>query len=293
MWIDNFILRKETGNTAASIQAGAVSVRVPANRDDEMPQNLTGTLNYLIAFPLLVPLLRMIGFLVREKEKKIKEGMKVMGLNSFAYYLSWVIHYIIVYTVIACLWTGLTGNESSAWRYSNKGLILLWYWLFCLCLIGMAFFISAFFSRARAAMLSALVFFFILSFVEIPFMANTSANPSVAGKTAASLSPITAMSFSGNTILAFEALQVGLTSDNINEIYNGYSVSIAMGFLVIDFFIFFVLGIYLDQVWPSEFGVRKHPLFCLRRSPKKRKNNFVADEEKGKRNSCSILPSLN
>ena len=284
MWIDNFILRKETGNSAASIDAAAASVTVPANRDDTMPKNLTGTLNYLIAFPLLVPLLRMIGFLVREKEKKIKEGMKVMGLNLSAYYLSWIIHYIVVYTIIALLWTALTGNAGSAWRYSNKGLILLWYWLFCLCLIGMAFFVSAFFSKARPAVLSSLVFFFLLSFVEIPFLASMDPNPSVLAKTLASFSPIAAMSFSGNTILAFEAQEVGLTSDNINTLYGGYCVAIAMGFFIIDMLIFLLLGIYIDQVWPSAFGVRKHPLFCLRRSRKKRNKKLVTDEEAGKRN---------
>ena len=32
---------------------------------------------------------------------------------------------------------------------------------------------------------------------------------------------------------------------------------------VAEFFLFILLGMYVDQVFPSEIGVRKHPLFCI------------------------------
>lgn len=35
--------------------------------------------------------------------------------------------------------------------------------------------------------------------------------------------------------------------------------------MLLDIFLFVLLGSYLDQVLPSEFGIRKHPLFCLRK----------------------------
>ncbi len=41
--------------------------------------------------PLLVPFARLIYFLLTEKEMKIKETMKIMGLGDAAYYLSWII----------------------------------------------------------------------------------------------------------------------------------------------------------------------------------------------------------
>ena len=40
-------------------------------------------------------------------------------------------------------------------------------------------------------------------------------------------------------------------------------------FLYISGIIFLFLGIYLTEILPKEFGVRKHPLFCLKRRKKK------------------------
>lgn len=43
--------------------------------------------------------------LLEEKEKKIKESMKIMGLSDTAFYLSWCIHYGVIYFTIAFLTT--------------------------------------------------------------------------------------------------------------------------------------------------------------------------------------------
>ena len=46
-------------------------------------------------------------------------------------------------------------------------------------------------------------------------------------------------------------------------------------FLFISSIIFLILGIYLTEVLPKEFGVKKHPLFCLRRFKKKKKLRII------------------
>ena len=42
-----------------------------------------------------------------------------------------------------------------------------------------------------------------------------------------------------------------------------YSVGIQMYMTIINIIIFVILGLYLDQVFPNEFGRKKHPLFFL------------------------------
>lgn len=47
--------------------------------------------------------------------------------------------------------------------------------------------------------------------------------------------------------------------------------NIIVSMLVLDVFLYFLLFIYLDQVVPNEFGIKKHPLFfikCLFKSKK-------------------------
>lgn len=43
--------------------------------------------------------------LIFEKEKKLREGMSMMGMRNSSFYLSWIIQYFIVYLVISILVT--------------------------------------------------------------------------------------------------------------------------------------------------------------------------------------------
>jgi len=54
--------------------------------------------------------LRMTYALLYEKEKKLKEGMKMMGLANSSFYLSWIITYFFIYTIISIIATILLSN---------------------------------------------------------------------------------------------------------------------------------------------------------------------------------------
>jgi len=41
--------------------------------------------------------------MLTEKEKKIREGMKMMGMSNTSFYLSWIINYAILYFIVAFL----------------------------------------------------------------------------------------------------------------------------------------------------------------------------------------------
>ena len=56
---------------------------------------------------------------------------------------------------------------------------------------------------------------------------------------------------------------VGITYSNLSEIVNNYSISIYVGLSFVNIFFFLIFGLYLDQVFPNEFGKKKHPLFFI------------------------------
>ena len=56
-----------------------------------------------VVLPLIIVYLRMTYGLLQEKEKKIKEGMKIMGMNDSSFYLCWIIYYEIIYLTISLL----------------------------------------------------------------------------------------------------------------------------------------------------------------------------------------------
>jgi hypothetical protein len=56
------------------------------------------------------PLYRTVYRIVQEKETRVKESMKMMGLGDFAYWLSWFTYYTTVNFVISFLsWGMLNG----------------------------------------------------------------------------------------------------------------------------------------------------------------------------------------
>ena len=97
----------------------------------------------------------------------------------------------------------------------------------------------------------------------------------------ASLLPQVALMQGSLQFANYEGTGVGLDASTVNVIYQEYSFNTALWMLLIDFFIYFLLGLYLDKVIPSDFGQRLNPCFlcmpsyysCCRRSNRRGANN--------------------
>ncbi|KRW99021.1 P-loop containing nucleoside triphosphate hydrolase [Pseudocohnilembus persalinus] len=80
MWIDTLILQSYGGsNINKGIAMTATSFRTPEYQTDNISAGLQGQMGIFLVFPCIVLYLRMTYSLILEKEKKIKESMKIMG----------------------------------------------------------------------------------------------------------------------------------------------------------------------------------------------------------------------
>lgn len=52
---------------------------------------------------MIIIFLRLTYGLLSEKENKIREGMKIMGMKDGSFYLSWVIYYLIISLITGIL----------------------------------------------------------------------------------------------------------------------------------------------------------------------------------------------
>jgi hypothetical protein len=82
-------------------------------------------------------------------------------------------------------------------------------------------------------------------------------------KVFASIVPQAAIQQGSIVYANFECTGVGLNSDTATWLYNDYSVYIALTMMTASFFIFTLLGLYLDKVIPSTYGMSRSPYFCL------------------------------
>lgn len=59
----------------------------------------------------------------------------------------------------------------------------------------------------------------------------------------------------GSVIFAnYEGTGVGLDRTTVSVEFENYSFDAALGMLLVDFIVYFCLGLYMDKVIPSDFG---------------------------------------
>ena len=159
--IDNLILQKELYPIVPQIESQITSRTIEAHIQDDLVSSLAGQFQIFFALPLLLPYLRFINGIVSEKEKRIREGMKIMGLKNSAFYYAWFINYFIVFTIISLISSLIL--VGGFFKYSSFIYIFLWHWEFSLCLMALGFFISVFFSKAKQANVTGFIHKFPVS----------------------------------------------------------------------------------------------------------------------------------
>lgn len=86
--------------------------------------------NFLPDFLFLIwilPVYNVVFLIMKEKESKAKETMRIMGMNDFSYWLSWSVYYTFLSTVIATIsWGILCINV-----VEDGSRLYTWLWFWC------------------------------------------------------------------------------------------------------------------------------------------------------------------
>merc|ERR1719343_1305265 len=104
--------------------------------------------------------------MTEDKELRINEVMKMMGLPSEAISLGWYIAYGLLWTIpsliiaVVCKTTIFT--TTNVFMHSNCFIIFLFFWLFGVSVITYCSFLSVFFERAKTASVIGALSFFLL-----------------------------------------------------------------------------------------------------------------------------------
>lgn len=74
------------------------------------------------------PLYRTVFRIVVEKESRVKESMRMMGMTDFSYWLSWFAYYFLINFLVSTLsWIVL---NYAVFAHSNGFLVWVLMWLF-------------------------------------------------------------------------------------------------------------------------------------------------------------------
>ncbi len=110
----------------------------------------------------------VIRSVVYEKELRLKETMRVMGLSRGTHWVAWSVSSLAVMAVSAVLLSGLlvVGRVLDSTSFS---VVLLFLFSYAVSSLMLSFFMSCFFSRANLAAAAGGIWFF-LTYLPYPFL---------------------------------------------------------------------------------------------------------------------------
>ena len=146
----------------------------------------------LLPFFLLLGYIPLVyGFIfliVREKENRVKETMRIMGMTDLPYWLSWFAFYTIVNTIVTTVsWGVLLTNVIV---FSSKGYMWLFFWLYGEAVFGQIMFLQSLFTGSKYAGIVSTVIYFAGVLLDTLITSNNSTR---AAKLGASLLPQVAL----------------------------------------------------------------------------------------------------
>jgi ABC-type multidrug transport system fused ATPase/permease subunit len=208
----------------------------------------------------MYPMSKLAKSVVEEKELRMRELMKIMGLRDWIHQLSWFLSALVLFLWIAISCTFIT--TISFIKASSPLIIFLYFFLFAMSEANLAFLVSVFFSNSKLAAIAAPVVIFAAILPRYIFY-TVENNEEVANKVLACFLSPTAFVFGADFISTYESVGVGIQSYNLFEGKFNFGICLLMMFL--DFFVYGFLAWYLDQILPQEYGTPKHPLFIFNR----------------------------
>ncbi|XP_059079473.1 cholesterol transporter ABCA5-like isoform X1 [Tigriopus californicus] len=201
----------------------------------------------------------MLIVVVDEKEKKIKESMKMVGLRDSVFWLSWFAVYSVMVLIIAIIGSVLV--YFVVIKSTNFWVLFVLMFEFGLSMIMFAFMLTSLFSKAKPAGIVGGLSTMLLSCLYY-LQVFLSGSHEIIFWLLGLLSP-TAFAMGVDKLMYFD-----LESKQLDLWDPADSIPVAgvMIMLAVDIVLYLLIAFYLDNVVPTEYGTRRKPWYFLQPS---------------------------
>ncbi|XP_041118415.1 ATP-binding cassette sub-family A member 12-like [Polyodon spathula] len=258
-------LQESIDRAIIDIQAGR-KVEEPAVQLQAFPYPCYFRDNFLNSMSNSFPLALMVAWvlfiaafvkkLVHERELRLHEYMKMMGVNPSSHFCAWFIESACFLLVTIIIMTIIL-KAGKIFPNSNGFIIFLFLCDYGFSILAMSFLISAFFDRTNVAGLSGSLIYIICFF---PFIVVVTIESSLTFSTKSLLCLFapTCFSYAGQYIGRYEGQNIGIQWDNsyISPLSNDTtSFGWLCWLLFIDSLVYFTVGWYIRNVFPGKYGI--------------------------------------
>lgn len=244
---------------------------------------LKHSLSFMIMLSYVYPTINTVRFIAVEKEKQLKEAMKIMGLPNWLHWTGWFVKSMTFLTISMTIVTALFkvssafnfdssvcyskrtlifqttwfGGTVSVFTYSDWSAIWLFFIVFSVTATCFCFMLSVFFSKANTAAAVAglvwFVFYFPYSFTETNY-----GSMSLVTKLSICLFSNTAMSYGLHIILRFESIGKGLQWSNMLSpvtIDDSLTMGHILLMMLVSSVLYLFIALYVEKIFPGSYGV--------------------------------------
>ena len=219
---------------------------------------------FILAF--LYSMYGVVAWLIVEKETKIRESLKMMGVHTTSLLCSFYGLQAIVFGMLSLVFsiflTCFSPGDAAVLPASSPVLIFFFFFIWCMAFVSFAFAFHTLFSKAMTGGIVA-VMVCLGEYIIYKVITVTPGSTSGLVLCFLCLLPNCALTLGIDMIGNFESLHTGATFGNLFYSYNNASLAMVIGMLLLDILVWTVLGWYLEHVLPKEFGVQQpiHFLF--------------------------------
>ncbi|XP_026050131.1 ATP-binding cassette sub-family A member 1 isoform X1 [Astatotilapia calliptera] len=228
----------------------------PCYVDDVFLRVLNRSLPLFMTLAWIYSVAMIIKGVVYEKEARLKETMRIMGLGTGTLWFSWFISSIVPFLVSAALLIALL-KWGDILPYSNPAVIFFFLTAFATATIMQCFLISTFFSKANLSAACGGLIYFGLYLPYVLCVAWRDHLNSTHRILASFLSPV-AFGFGCEYFSQYEEQGVGIQWYNLHSSPvegDRYSFTVSIVMLYVDAFIYAIAAWYIEAVFPGEYGI--------------------------------------
>lgn len=154
----NIVLKEETGIDSASIAMMTLPEDPTNTKQDDFATFLAQLLPLFMLLMYIPSVYNTVFLIVREKESRIKESMRMMGMTDWPYWFSWFVYFTCVNTVITTIATLIMCINVIG--HSNIALVWLFMWLYGQAVFGEIMVLQSLFSTAKySGIVGSIIYF--------------------------------------------------------------------------------------------------------------------------------------
>uniref|UniRef100_A0A672N7S3 ATP binding cassette subfamily A member 2 n=1 Tax=Sinocyclocheilus grahami TaxID=75366 RepID=A0A672N7S3_SINGR len=213
----------------------------------------------------------MIQHIVAEKEQRLKEVMKMMGLNNAVHWVAWFITGFVQLSISVTALTAIL-KYGKVLLHSDPFIIWLFLTVYAVATIMFCFLVSVLYSKAKLASACGGIIYF-LSYVPYMYVAirEEVAHDKITAfeKCIASLMSTTAFGLGSKYFALYEVAGVGIQWRTINQSPvegDDFNLLLSMVMLTVDAIVYGVLTWYIEAVHPGMYGLPRPWYFPLQKS---------------------------